>query len=148
MVCEIGKFILRRNCTFGSGFTAITCKHKYNTIGQRPEFNGWVDLEPNDVVVNEDGCIGANVILCPGTMIGSGSVIAAGSVCVKNQVYPSYAVIGGNPAKFIKFRLSLEEQILQVQLFYSREGQFDIEILKKKSTFKRVQIRVIILVDY
>ena len=46
--------------------------------------------------------IGANSIILPGVKIGDGAVIAAGSVVVKDV--PDYAVVGGNPAKILKFR--------------------------------------------
>jgi acetyltransferase-like isoleucine patch superfamily enzyme len=130
-ICQEGKFILRRNCSVGPNLTVITFNHKYNIIGQRPEADGWGKLEPNDVIVNEDVWIGANVTLCPGTVIGRGSIIAAGSVCVKNHIYPPYSIIGGNPAKFIKFRLSLEEQIKQEEMTYIGEERINIIILKK-----------------
>ena len=44
--------------------------------------------------------IGANSIVLKGVSIGSGSVIAAGSVVVKD--IPSGVLAGGNPAKVIK----------------------------------------------
>lgn len=128
-ICQAGKFIMRRNCSVGPSLTVITCNHKYNSVGQRPEENSWGDLEPNDVVVNEDVWIGANVTLCPGTVIGRGSIIAAGSVCVKNSTYPPYSIVGGNPAKFIKFRLTLEDQKRQEELLYSEEERIDLNIL-------------------
>lgn len=34
--------------------------------------------------------------------IGTGSIIAAGSVVIKE--IPKYAIVGGNPAKIIKYR--------------------------------------------
>ena len=45
---------------------------------------------------------GANVTLVPGVTIGEGVVVGSGSVVTKN--IPDYAVIGGNPAKVIKYR--------------------------------------------
>ncbi len=128
-ICQKGKFILKRNCSVGPSLTVITCNHKYNIVGQRPEVHGWGDLEPNDVIVNEDVWIGANVTLCPGAIIGRGSIVAAGSVCVKNKIYPPYSIVGGNPAKFIKFRLTLEEQIQQELLLYSENNRLDKEVL-------------------
>ncbi|MFQ8867256.1 MAG: hypothetical protein ACLR67_03045 [Eggerthella lenta] len=44
--------------------------------------------------------MGANSIVLKGVSIGSGSVIAAGSVVVKD--IPSGVLAGGNPAKVIK----------------------------------------------
>lgn len=38
----------------------------------------------------------------PGVCIGTGSIVAAGAVVTKN-VEP-YSIVGGNPAKIIKYR--------------------------------------------
>lgn len=129
-ICSVGKFILKKNCSVGPNFTVITFNHKYNKVGQVPESEDWGDLEPFDVMVNEDVWIGANVTLCPGTIIGRGSIIAAGSVCIKSKDYPPYAIIGGNPAKFIKFRLGLDEQIIQENIRYIEDEQIHSLILK------------------
>ena len=53
--------------------------------------------------IGNDVWIGFNVIILPGCKhIGNGAVIGAGSV-VTHDV-PEYAVVGGNPAKIIKYR--------------------------------------------
>ena len=50
-----------------------------------------------------DVWIGARAIVLPGcTYIGHGSIIGAGSVVTKDV--PDYAVVGGNPAKVLKYR--------------------------------------------
>lgn len=46
--------------------------------------------------------LGNRVIILPGVNIGNGAVIAAGSVVTKDV--PDYAVVGGNPARIIKYR--------------------------------------------
>lgn len=131
-LCTTGNFIMKRNCSVGTGLTVITFNHQYNTVGQFPENREWANILGNDVIVNEDVWIGANVTLCPGTIIGRGSIIAAGSVCIKSQEYPPYSVIGGNPAKFIKFRLSLEDQIKQEELRYNDKEKTPLSELKNK----------------
>ncbi len=51
----------------------------------------------------EDGVwIGARAFIMPGVTIGEGAVVAAGAVVTKN-VEP-WAVVGGNPAKVLKYR--------------------------------------------
>lgn len=55
-------------------------------------------------IIEHDVWLGANVIIPGGVKIATGSVIAAGSVVVKD-VDP-YSVVGGNPAKLIKYRFS------------------------------------------
>ncbi|MFH1999656.1 MAG: CatB-related O-acetyltransferase [Planctomycetota bacterium] len=58
--------------------------------------------------IGHDVWIGSNVIIPGGIRIGTGAIVASGSVVVKDV--PPYAVIGGNPAKIIRLRFT-EEQI-------------------------------------
>lgn len=60
-------------------------------------------------VLGNDVWIGSNAIIPGGISIGSGAIVAAGSVVVKDV--PPYAIVGGNPAQVIKYRFT-EEQIL------------------------------------
>ena len=60
-----------------------------------------------DVIIGNDVWIGASVTIMSGVKIGDGAVIANNSHVVKN-VEP-YAMIGGNPAKLIKYRFSTEQ---------------------------------------
>ena len=54
------------------------------------------------IIVGNDVWIGMRAMIMSGVTIGSGAVIAAGSV-VTRDVEP-YTVVGGNPAKFLKRR--------------------------------------------
>lgn len=56
------------------------------------------------VVIGADVWIGARAIILDGIEIGHGAIIAAGAVVTKNV--PPYAIVGGVPAKLIKFRFS------------------------------------------
>ncbi len=58
-----------------------------------------------ELKINDDVWIGARVIILPGCKrIGTGSIIGAGSVVTKDV--PDFAIVGGNPAKVIKYRNS------------------------------------------
>lgn len=46
--------------------------------------------------------LGNRVTIVGNVTIGDGAIIAAGSVVVKDV--PKYAIVGGNPAKVIKYR--------------------------------------------
>ena len=68
-----------------------------------------------DIIIGNDVWIGANVTIMAGVTIGDGAVIANNSHVVKN-VEP-YSIVGGNPAKFIKYRFSANqiEKLLQIK---------------------------------
>lgn len=61
-----------------------------------------------DVIIGNDVWIADNVVIMSGVTIGDGAIIANNSHVVKN-VEP-YSIVGGNPAKLIRFRFN-EEQI-------------------------------------
>ncbi|GKX61580.1 antibiotic acetyltransferase [Pragia fontium] len=68
--------------------------------------------QPRGDTVLNDGCwLGIRCILMPGVVVGEGAVIAAGSVVTKDV--PPYAVVGGNPARLIKYRFP-EEMVTRV----------------------------------
>lgn len=83
----------------GRGLTIFSTNHNYENTKKIPydEFN----IEKK-VIIKDFVWIGANVTIVPGVTIGEGVVIGAGSVVTKN--IPDCAVIGGNPAKIIKYR--------------------------------------------
>ena len=61
------------------------------------------DGEISPLIIGNDGWIGDSVIIAPGCCnIGDGSVLAAGSVVTKDV--PPYAIVGGNPARIIRYR--------------------------------------------
>lgn len=60
--------------------------------------------QKGNTVIGHDVWIGYNAIILPGVNIGTGAVIGAGSVVTKD--IPPYAIVGGNPAKIIKYRFS------------------------------------------
>lgn len=59
------------------------------------------------VVIGNDVWIGGNSMILPGITIGEGAVIAGGSVVTKDV--PSYAIVGGCPAKLIKYRENVSD---------------------------------------
>ncbi|MCZ2845015.1 MAG: CatB-related O-acetyltransferase [Candidatus Bathyarchaeota archaeon] len=69
----------------------------------------WKGLN-SKVKIEDDVWIGYGSIIMSGVKIGKGSIIAAGSVVVKD-VDP-YSIIGGNPAKFLRTRFKEEDIIL------------------------------------
>lgn len=60
-----------------------------------------------DVIIGNDVWIGDNTTIMSGVTIGDGAIVACKSHIVKN-VEP-YSIVGGNPAKFIKYRFKPEQ---------------------------------------
>ncbi|MBL7898684.1 MAG: CatB-related O-acetyltransferase [Crocinitomicaceae bacterium] len=77
-------------------------KQSGKTYADAPYF-----AEQEQVVVGNDVWIGTNVVILDGVTIGNGAVIAAGAVVTKD-VAP-FEIVGGVPAKHIRFRFTPEE---------------------------------------
>lgn len=77
-----------------------------------------------DIYVDDDTWIGYRSIILSGVHIGKGAVIAAGSVVTKDV--PAYAIVGGVPAKVLKYRF--EEDICN-SLMQVDFNQFDKEFV-------------------
>lgn len=56
--------------------------------------------EARPIEVEDNVWIGAHCIILPGITIGTGSVVAAGSIVTKDV--PPYVVVAGNPARIVK----------------------------------------------
>lgn len=74
-----------------------------------------------NIVVKDDVWIGTNAIICSGVTIGQGAIIAAGAVVTKD-VEP-YAIVGGNPAKLIKYRI--DRNLIKKMMDIDVEKLFD-----------------------
>ena len=77
-----------------------TQNHSYSKKSVLIRNQGYDDYKK--VVIEDDVWIGRRAMIMPGSHIGKGAVIAAGSVVSGNV--PEYAVVGGVPAKVIKYR--------------------------------------------
>ena len=59
-----------------------------------------------DIVVGNDVWIGYQSCILSGVTIGNGAIIGARSVITKDV--PPYAIVAGNPAKFVRYRFPQE----------------------------------------
>lgn len=119
--CKIGRF-----CSIASNVKIVASTHPssvfvstspsfFSTLMQNGQsfvdnnkFNELLSIEGYEAIIGNDVWIGENVIVKGGVRIGDGAIIAMGSVVTKD--IPSYAIVGGIPAKIIKYRFT-EEQI-------------------------------------
>lgn len=68
------------------------------------------------IIVEDEVWIGFGAIILSGVKIGRGAIIAAGAVVTKDV--PAFSVVGGNPARIIKFRFNeeLREKLITIRL--------------------------------
>lgn len=60
------------------------------------------------VIIKKNAWIGMNVTICPGVTIGEYAVVGAGAVVTKDV--PDYAIVGGVPARVIRYLESAEQK--------------------------------------
>ena len=79
----------------------------------------------NMIIIGNDVWIGGNATILRGVTIGDGAIIAAGAVVTKDV--PPYAIVGGIPAKIIKYRF--DQEIIN-KLLELKWWEFGPDILK------------------
>lgn len=75
-------------------------------------------ISKGDIIVDDDVWIGFRSTILSGVHIGQGAIVAAGSVVTKDV--PPYAIVGGVPAKVIKYRFSPEMITELLKVDYSQ----------------------------
>ena len=150
---NIGKYCsISDHCRIGMG------GHNTNQISTSPIFteahNGtkyqWTDKDVNAVplkkaIVGNDVLIGSHALILGGVTIGDGAVVAAGAVVTKDV--PSYAVVGGVPAKVIKYRFSQDiiNKLQDLQWWDWPEEKLKVNIgLFQKSDLCIIDLKVLI----
>ena len=89
--------------TIGPRVTIMAGNHNFKVVGSYI-FDNHEKNEEDDlpVTICDDTWIGCNAIILKGVTIGRGAIVGAGAVVTKDV--PPYAIVGGNPAKIIRYR--------------------------------------------
>lgn len=95
-----------------------------------------------DIIIKDDVWIGTNAIICSGVTIGQGAIVAAGAVVTKN-VEP-YAIVGGNPAKLIKYRFTDEcvKELTNLNIvdLFDRFTERELELIYDDLTIDKLKL--------
>ena len=101
--CSIAPFV-----TIGPG------EHDLNSVSTSERINAYKEnrksLICGDIIIGNDVWIGTNVVVLRNVHVGDGAVLAAGAVV--NKDVPPYAIVGGVPARIIRYRNMLENEKL------------------------------------
>ncbi|WP_430789015.1 maltose acetyltransferase domain-containing protein [Virgibacillus flavescens] len=92
-VCEVR---IGENCAIAPGVHIYTATHPIDAVER---ISGLEYGKP--VTVGDNVWIGGRAVINPGVTIGDNAVIASGAVVTKDV--PDCAVVGGNPAKILKY---------------------------------------------
>lgn len=76
------------------------------------------DVVCGPVVLEEDVWIGANVVVLPNVHISRGAIVGANAVVTKDV--EAYSIVGGVPAKFIKYRFDNETKVKASKADFNR----------------------------
>ena len=104
-----GGISIGHNISIAGGCIIMSVNHNYLSTTEVP-FDKTALLQ--SVEIGSNCWIGARCLICPGVKIEDGAVVAMGSVVTKSV--PKGAIVGGNPARILKFRdLDLYDKIVR-----------------------------------
>jgi len=116
---EIGNYVSISENTF----FILGGEHGYKTFSTYPYkklclTNEDEAITKGPIIIGDDVWIGFGCLLLSGIKIGQGAIVAAGSVVTKD-VEP-YSIVGGTPAKFIKYRFEKEIRDKLLKIDFSK----------------------------
>lgn len=106
-------FLIGNYCSMAHAITFVLGRnHDYNAVSTaafgeifKKDIPGSVHrrcVNHNQLVIGNDVWLGRGCTIMSGVHIGNGAIVAAGAVVTKDV--PPYAIVGGNPAKLIRYR--------------------------------------------
>lgn len=133
--CFIGKYCsISWNVSIGGAnhdTSRLSVSPLHRIVG--PPVENYSSFENEKVIIGNDVWMGAGAHILRGVTVGDGAVIAANAV-VTEEV-PPYAIVGGVPARVLKYRFSQEiiDQLLILQWWNWPERK----LIKAKQLFKQ-----------
>lgn len=116
------RVVIGKYCSIADGVRFVFGEHRLDAVSTFPfkalcfgELAHSEAASKGHIVLGNDVWIGVNAIILSGVKVGHGAAIAAGAV-VTNDV-PPYAIVGGVPAKVIRYRFTPDqiEALLRIE---------------------------------
>jgi acetyltransferase-like isoleucine patch superfamily enzyme len=74
------------------------------------------------VIIEDDVWVGTRAVILHGVRVRRGAIVAAGAVVTKSV--PPYAIVGGVPARVLKFRWDVETILKHEEALYSADERY------------------------
>lgn len=129
--------------------TDLTVRTMRDFLPEGKSFNFVPNPQKKQVIIENDVWIGQMVSLLAGIKIGTGSIVAANSV-VTRDVEP-YSIVGGNPAKVIKYRFPKEtiDKLLEIKWWeYKYTDFYDLDISDPDNFINQFEMRKVEIEKY
>lgn len=132
MSCDVGKY-----CSIARQAFIGLPQHEIDTVSSHPVFylrdtplarkycKSNRSKPDRRTAVGHDVWIGHGALLMSGVRVGTGAIVGAGSVVTRDV--PDYAIVGGAPAKIIRYRF---DELLREQLLESKWWEMSDEWLE------------------
>jgi acetyltransferase-like isoleucine patch superfamily enzyme len=124
--------IIKDKVLFGPKVSIIGGNHSTHIIGKLMfdyKIPDKLAADDQPVIIETDVWVGCGSYILNGVHVGRGAIIAAGAIVTKEV--PPYAVVGGVPAKLIKYRWSVEDILEHEKMIYGPEDRLLKEELSK-----------------
>lgn len=133
LMAALSEIRIGNHVMFGPEVAIIGGGHNISVVGRfMTDVHEKTGNEDLGVVIEDDVWVGARAIILRGVTVGRGSIIAAGAIVTKSV--PPYAVVGGNPARVIKFRWNIPTILQHEQALYPPEQRLSAEQLHEWQT--------------
>ena len=105
----VTKTTIGRYCSIGNNVSIGQGEHDLDRVSTSALFytNAYEQLTSKPCSIGHDVWIGVDALVLRGVHVGTGSVVAANAVV--NKDVPPYAIVGGVPARVIRYRFSAEK---------------------------------------
>jgi acetyltransferase-like isoleucine patch superfamily enzyme len=126
LVAAHSRIIIGDNVMFGPEVSIFGGGHNVSVVGT-PAIDVTWKRGDEDLGVSI-GNVGTRALILRGVDVGTGAVVAGGSVVSKSV--PDYAIVAGNPARVVGHRFTLDEAISHETQLYGPPSSTRVDTLK------------------